>query len=150
MSRTRRCAREVSSTNDPRPQISDKVSIIIGMKIAAATTVLLLAASSLAAQSRPVSPTAPSAKTGEQEVTYEGELETYVAIGGESTGWRLRRRTPEGRRQYIELLLTAELAQGLRAHTRVQVRGNMKTHHYAERGDVQVLAVKDVIEVARR
>ena len=73
-----------------------------------------------------------------------------MAVGGESTGWRLRRRTPEGRRQFIELLLTAELAQGLRANTRVQVRGTMKTHRYTERGDVQVLVIKEVIEVARR
>ncbi len=85
-----------------------------------------------------------------QDVVYEGELETYVAIGGESTGWRLRMRTAEGRRQYVELLLTAEMAKGARANTRVRVRGVMQTRHYVERGDVQVLAVKEMIEVARR
>ena len=119
------------------------------MKIATATTILLLAVWPVVAQSRSGSPAGSAAKPAGQEI-YEGELETYVAVGGESTGWRLRRRTPEGRRQYIELLLTPELAQGLRANTRVQVRGSMKTHRYAERGDVQVLVAQAVIEVARR
>ena len=84
------------------------------------------------------------------DVSYEGELENYIAIGGESTGWRLRTRTADGRRQYIEVLLTADVAQGVRANTRVRVRGTMKTRHYVERGDVQVLVAKAVIEVARR
>ena len=79
----------------------------------------------------------------------EGELENYMAIGGESTGWRVRRRTAEGKREYVEVLLTAEVAQGVRANTRVQVRGTMQTRHYPERGDVNVLVAKSVIEVAR-
>ena len=85
----------------------------------------------------------------EQEVVYEGELETYFAVGGETTGWRLRTRTAQGQRRFIEVLLTAEVAQGVRANTRVQVRGTMKTRHYPERGDVEVLVARSVIEVAR-
>ena len=86
----------------------------------------------------------------DRDVVIEGELENYIAIGGESTGWRLRRRTPEGRREYVEVLLTATVAQGVRANSRVQVRGTMQTRHYQERGDVSVLVAKSVIEVARR
>jgi hypothetical protein len=106
-----------------------------------------LAVTPLLAQSRPSSPAAAPKAAG--DVVYEGELENYMAIGGESTGWRLRTRTPDGRRQYIEVLLTAQVAQGVRANTRVQVRGTIKTRHYVERGDVQVLEAKSVIEVAR-
>jgi hypothetical protein len=120
------------------------------MHLAVAIAVLALSTTSLGAQARSGAAPAPSQAQPAPEIVYEGELETYVAIGGESTGWRLRRRTAEGRRQYIELLVTAEMAQGLRANTRVRVRGTMQTRHYVERGDVQVLAVKDVIEVARR
>jgi hypothetical protein len=93
---------------------------------------------------------APAAKTASaQEAVYEGELETHIAAGGESTGWRLRRRTADGRREYIEVLLTADVAQGVRANTRVQVRGTMRTRHYPQRGDVEVLVAKSVVEVAR-
>jgi hypothetical protein len=128
-----------------------KVDNRLVMPLAVVITVLALSATSLVAQARSGG-SAPAAGQAQPalEVMYEGELETYVAVGGESTGWRLRRRTAEGRRQYIELLVTAELAQGLRANTRVRVRGTMQMRHYVERGDVQVLAVKDVIEVARR
>jgi hypothetical protein len=90
------------------------------------------------------------APAADEDVVREGELETFVAIGGESTGWRLRTRTDEGRRRFIELLVTPEMAQGLRAGTRVQVRGTMKTRHYVERGDVPVLVVRSVIAIARR
>ena len=116
------------------------------MKLATTITVLLLGAISLGAQSSG----APAGARTAQDVVYEGELETYVAIGGESTGWRIRMRTAEGRRQYVELLLTAEMAKGARVNTRVRVRGVMQTRHYVERGDVQVLVVKEMIEVARR
>ena len=116
------------------------------MRIAIAVTVAVLAATPIAAQSSP----APSAARPAPDLVYEGELETYIAIGGESTGWRLRTRTPPGRRQFIEVLLTAEVAQGVRANTRVQIRGTMTTRRYVERGDVQVLMAKEVIEVARR
>lgn len=116
------------------------------MKLAITLTVLIVGAISLGAQSSG----APTGARTAQDVVHEGELETYVAIGGESTGWRLRLRTAEGRRQYVELLLTAEMAKGARANTRVRVRGVMQTRHYVERGDVQVLAVKEMIEVARR
>jgi hypothetical protein len=112
----------------------------------ATTVIVLFSAISLSAQSSG----APAGARTAQDVVYEGELETYVAIGGESTGWRMRMRTAEGRRQYVELLLTAEMAKGARANTRVRVRGVMQTRHYVERGDVQVLAVKEMIEVARR
>jgi hypothetical protein len=119
------------------------------MTIIAATLALLVGGASPIVQSRPESTPARQARATD-EMAYEGELETYVAVGGESTGWRLRRRTPEGKRQYIELLVTAEMAQGLRANTRVRVRGPMQTRHYTERGAVTVLVVKEVIEVARR
>ena len=119
------------------------------MKTAAPLVVLLLSGAPVLAQT--VTPTpAPAAKPPlEREAIYEGELETYIAVSGESTGWRLRRRTPQGRREYIEVLLTADVAQGVRANTRVQVRGAMKTRHYPERGDVAVLVAKSVVEVAR-
>src|SRR5512139_3850323 len=98
------------------------------MKFVVVTVGLSIAAALAAAQSR--SSSAPVAATVEQDVIHEGELETYVSIGGESTGWRLRTRTPEGRRQFIEVLLTAEVAQGVRANTRVRIRGAMKTRRY--------------------
>jgi hypothetical protein len=128
------------------------------MKMAVRLVALLVVSAPAFAQS-PASTPAPASKSrdgvadrvrpAEQDVVYEGELETHIAIGGESTGWRLRRRTPQGRREYIEVLLTADVAQGVRANTRVQVRGTMKTRHYAERGDVDVLVAKSVVEVAR-
>lgn len=108
-------------------------------------TALLLTAPALPAQGPPASAKTPA----EQEVVVEGELETYIVVGGETTGWRLRRRNAQGRREYIEVLLTAEVAQGVRANSRVQVRGTMKTRHYPERGDVDVLVARSVIEVAR-
>ena len=83
-------------------------------------TALLLTAPALPepAQNPPV----PAAKTpAGQEVVLEGELENYIVVGGETTGWRLRRRNAQGRREYIEVLLTAEVAQGVRANSRVQV-----------------------------
>ena len=123
------------------------------MKIPAFAAALLLGATSTLAQARssqPPATTSPVIKApADQEVVYEGELETFIAAGGETTGWRLRRRTPEGRREFIEVLLTAEVAQGVRANSRVQVRGTMKTRHYTERGDVDVLVAKSVVEVAR-
>jgi hypothetical protein len=131
----------VGRRENPRKKVDNQIV----MKLVTAITVLLLAAVNLGAQSG-----APAGARTAQDVVYEGELETYVAIGGESTGWRLRMRTAEGRRQYVELLLTADMAKGARANTRIRVRGVMQTRHYVERGDVQVLAVKEMIEVARR
>ena len=121
------------------------------MKMAAWFVVLSMVSAPAFAQSTgPAPATAPGLRTlSPPEAVYEGELETYIAIGGESTGWRLRRRTPQGRREYIVVLLTADVAQGFRANTRVQVRGTMKTRHYPERGDVDVLVARSVIEVAR-
>ena len=126
-----------------------KTSIINVMRITAAltTTIALIVAPALAQTPRPA-PTAARAQP--VELVYEGELETHIAIGGESTGWRLRTRTPEGQRRFIEVLLTAEMAQGVRSNSRVQVRGVMQTRHYVERGDVEVLVAKAVIEVARK
>jgi hypothetical protein len=118
------------------------------MKIPAFATAVWLAASSTFGQAGASDPVQAKPTTA-QEVVYEGELETHIVIGGETTGWRLRRRTPEGRRQYIEVLLTAEVAQGVRANTRVQVRGTVQTRHYPERGDVPVLVARSVVEVAR-
>jgi len=119
------------------------------MMIAARLLVLVLAGAPAFAQSG-TPPAVPAAKTqARQDLVYEGELETHIAISGESTGWRLRRRNAQGRREYIEILLTADVAQGVRANTRVQVRGTMKTRHYPERGDVDVLVARSVIEVAR-
>jgi hypothetical protein len=126
---------------NPRKKVDNHVVV----KLSTALVVLLFGAISLGAQS-----SAPAGARTAQDVVYEGELETYVAIGGESTGWRMRMRTAEGRRQYVELLLTAEMARGARANTRIRVRGVMQTRHYVERGDVQVLAVKEMIELARR
>ena len=110
--------------------------------------VMVLGTSAVIAQSR--GNASAAAQKPQPDVVFEGEIETYAAIGGESTGWRLRRRTPQGRREYIEVLLTAEMAQGVRANTRVRIRGTMQTRHYVERGAVQVLLAKEVIEVARR
>ena len=142
---TTRTAGATSASVDrvkPRKKVDNRVV----MRIAIAVTVAVLAATPIAAQSSP----APSAARPAPDLVYEGELETYIAIGGESTGWRLRTRTPQGRRQFIEVLLTAEVAQGVRANIRVQIRGTMTTRRYVERGDVQVLMAKEVIEVARR
>ena len=109
-------------------------------------TAVLVAAPVQSAQN----PQAPPAKTpAGQDVVIEGELETYIVVGTETTGWRLRSRNSQGRREYVEVLLTAEVAQGVRAGSRVQVRGTMKTRHYPERGDVDVLVARSVIEVAR-
>jgi len=120
------------------------------MRTAVLIAALVLGATPMLAQgAAPASPAGGAKAPGEREVVYEGELENYIAIGGESTGWRLRHRTPQGKREYIEMLLTAEVAQGVRANTRVQVRGTMQTRHYPERGDVQVLVARSVIEVAR-
>ena len=121
------------------------------MKIFACAAALMLGTMAPLAAQTPAPSTTPSVGKSPvpQEVVYEGELETYLAVGGETTGWRLRRRTAEGRREYIEVLLTAEVAQGVRANSRVQVRGTMKTRHYTERGDVDVLVAKSVVEVAR-
>lgn len=127
---------------NPRKKVDNHVV----MRLVIAITVLFLGAISLNAQSS----SAPAGARTTEDVVHEGELETYVASGGESTGWRLRMRTAEGRRQYVELLLTAEMARGARANARVRVRGVMRTLHYVERGDVQALAVKEMIEVARR
>jgi len=111
--------------------------------------VLVAATAPAFAQAPAPAPTTAARAQEERDVVIEGELENYMAIGGESTGWRVRRRTAEGKREYIEVLLTAEVAQGVRANTRVQVRGTMQTRHYPERGDVNVLVAKSVIEVAR-
>jgi hypothetical protein len=118
------------------------------MRISLFAVALLVGAPSAFAQVPAPAVGAAKAAT-EQELVYEGELVTHIAIGGESTGWRLRTRTAEGGRRYIEVLLTAEVAQGVRANTRVQVRGAMKTRHYPERGNVEVLVARSVIEVAR-
>ena len=120
------------------------------MRVVVAIGLVLCAASAAAAQSRQSLAPSVAAEGVEQDVIYEGELETYVALSGESTGWRLRTRTSQGQRRFIEVLLTAEVAQGVRANTRVQVRGTMRMRHYEQRGDVQVLVAKEVIEVARR
>jgi hypothetical protein len=120
------------------------------MKMLARLVILLAIGTQTFAQT--AGSAAPAAQTqtrSAQDLVYEGELETHIAVGGEGTGWRLRRRTPEGRREYIEVLLTADVAQGVRANTRVQVRGTMKTRHYPGRGDVDVLVAKSVIVVAR-
>jgi hypothetical protein len=118
------------------------------MKLSVVLIAVVVSGALVAAQSRSSTPSSAAAQV-EPDVIYEGELENYIAVGGESTGWRLRTRTPEGRRRYIEVLLTAEVAQGVRANTRVRVRGVMKTRRYPERGDVPVLAATEVIEVAR-
>lgn len=104
---------------------------------------LLLAAPFAAAQT----PAKPSAAQPNKEVSFDGELENYIAVGGETTGWRLRTRTEDGRRRFIEILLTAEMAQGVRVGDRVRIRGTMQTRHYVERGDVEVLLAKSVIQL---
>ena len=82
------------------------------MRIVVLAIVLTLTTVTFAQGPAPT-PGAASAKPPQpQEVVYEGELETYIAVGGESTGWRLRRRTPQGRREYIEVLLTADRSGG--------------------------------------
>jgi hypothetical protein len=82
------------------------------------------------------------------EVELDGQLENWLKASGETTGWRLRTRADvNGRRRYVEVLLTAEIAQGVRAQVPVRVRGTMRTRHYAERGDVDVLVAKSVIEM---
>ena len=94
-------------------------------------------------------PRRPSQATA-ADIVLTGELENWIAVDGETTGWRLRTRTQDGKRQFVEVLLTAEIAQGVRSHVPVQVRGVMQRRHYAERGDVQVLVAKAVIEVPRQ
>ena len=91
-----------------------------------------------------------AAQATSAEIVLTGELENWIAPDGETTGWRLRTRMPDGKRHYVEVLLTAEIAQGVRSHVPVQVRGVMQRRHYLERGDVQVLVAKAVIEVPRQ
>jgi hypothetical protein len=94
----------------------------------------------------------PQPKAGEptpKEEVHQGELETFVAIGGESTGWRLRVHTPQGRR-FIEVRLTPAQMRSVKQNVPVVIRGTFETRHYVERGDVQVLVAKEVLEVARR
>jgi hypothetical protein len=82
------------------------------------------------------------------DVMIDGQLENWITAGGETTGWRLRTRADgNGRRRFIEVLLTAEIAQGVRSQVPVRVRGTMQTRHYPERGDVDVLVAKSVIEL---
>jgi hypothetical protein len=121
------------------------------MRIVVVAAALVLVAGAAEAQSRSADARAIAGVSQPgPDVIHEGEIETYIAKSGESTGWRLRTRTPQGRRRFIEVLLTAEVAQGVRANTRVQVRGTMQTRHYEQRGDVEVLVAREVIEVARR
>ncbi|HTM04459.1 MAG TPA: hypothetical protein VL173_13205 [Vicinamibacterales bacterium] len=101
------------------------------------------------ATARTQTPRRPAA-TASADVVLTGELENWIAADGETTGWRLRTRTEDGKRHYVEVLLTAEIAQGVRSHVPVQVRGVMQRRHYVERGDVQVLVAKAVIEVPRQ
>ena len=105
-----------------------------------------MSATGMAATQAPRRP----AQTTATDVVLTGELENWIAADGETTGWRLRTRTEDGKRHYVEVLLTAEIAQGVRSHVPVQVRGVMQRRHYVERGDVEVLVAKAVIEVPRQ
>jgi hypothetical protein len=79
-----------------------------------------------------------------EEVTYTGELlGGRVAVGGETTGWALRYRTPEGLKT-IELQLTAEQKQRFKPGSQVKVTGTIVEREYVERGKVPVLIVRAI------
>jgi hypothetical protein len=115
------------------------------MRIAAAVAAGLLLTAPLIAQA----PAAPAASQAAKEVREQGELETFVAIGGESTGFRLRTRTAEGARRYVEVALTVAQAKSVKLGVPVVITGTMETRHYVERGDTQVLVAKTITEANR-
>jgi len=82
---------------------------------------------------------------GAEEVSYTGELlGGRVAIGGETTGWSLRYRTPDLIKT-IELDLKPELRKDFKSGARVRVTGTVTEREYVERGKVPVLVVREIV-----
>lgn len=99
-----------------------------------------------APQPAPPESSEPAANEGERAleaalVAREGVLQGGImAIGGEHTGWVLR----EGESQ-LELDPGPWLARALELEgQRVRVRGLWQTLRYVERGDVRVLALREL------
>jgi hypothetical protein len=79
------------------------------------------------------------------EVTYRGEfLGARVAAGGETSGWAMRYRTPDGVKT-IELAMKPELARQFKPGAKVRVTGTLTEREYVERGKVQVLVVSEMV-----
>lgn len=108
------------------------------------TLLLLLALSAsrcLALTPLPPPPTPPPQPVPvARDVTFTGVLERRVAIGGETTGWVLRREQEKP----IEVLLTKEALRRVREGARVTVTGTFEARKYPERGEVHVLVVREI------
>lgn len=85
----------------------------------------------------------PAGQPAVAEVTLTGVLQRRVAIGGETTGWVLR----YDKDRTIELTLTVEALAQVHEGAWVTCTGLYETRHYPERGDVRVLAVREIHQI---
>ena len=83
-------------------------------------------------------------KPAAAEITLTGVLQSRVAIGGETTGWILR----YDKDQIIELTFKIDVLPLVRDGAHVSVTGTMETRRYPERGEVRVLVVRALGEIA--
>ena len=84
--------------------------------------------------------------SGAEQVTYRGEfLGARVAAGGDTSGWAMRYRTPEGTMKVLELAMKPELARQFKPGAKVRVTGTLTEREYVERGKVQVLVVSEMV-----
>ncbi len=89
---------------------------------------------------------AASVVRASDEVTYRGEfLSGRMAVGGETTGFALRYRAPDGTTKTVELDIPPEQARRFKSGSRVRVTGTLTEREYVERGKVQVLVVREII-----
>ena len=96
------------------------------------------------APSRPGAATPPST----QPASFTGTLRgSAVAIGGETTGWRLEGDNQTGGID-VDVSKVRERAQSLDGK-RVNLPGKMTTRDWPERGTTQVLVVERIEEAAR-
>ena len=84
--------------------------------------------------------------SGADEVTYRGEfLGARVAAGGDTAGFAMRYRTPDGATKVIELAMKPELARQFKPGAKVRVTGTLTEREFVERGKVQVLVVSEMV-----
>ena len=93
-------------------------------------------------QDKPQGPTTRP-RNGEQTESFTGTLESGVmAIGGETTGWRL---VGDGQSGGIEVDVSNVRAQAeMYAGKRVTISGTMTHRDYVERGRVRVLVAERI------
>jgi hypothetical protein len=92
------------------------------------------------------SPTRPATAPSTRPATFTGTLRgSAVAIGGETTGWRLEGDNQTGGID-VDVSRLAQRARSLDGK-RVSISGKMTTRNWVERGETQVL-VADRIEEA--